>query len=97
MMIAVIATFLRCDMPPLNIYHTTLFRELQAHIKSHTIVRQNMIILAHFAVIALESSFVVCYNYFLFRCFFYVCDRLLLDGRTRELLVKLANHKSSHP
>ena len=73
-MIAVIATFFRCDMPPLNIYLTTLFRELQAHIKSHTIVRQNMIILAHFAVIAsLESSFVVCYNYFLFRFFFFMC------------------------
>ena len=54
MMIAVIATFFWCDMPPLNIYHTTLFRELQTHIKSHTVVRQNMIILAHFAVVTLE-------------------------------------------
>ena len=73
MMIAVIATFFRCGMPPLNIYHTTLFRELPAHIKSHTVMRQNMIILAHFDIIALVSSFVVCYNYFSFRCFFFMC------------------------
>ena len=78
-------------MPPLNIYHTTLFRELQALIKSHAIVRQNMIILAHFAVIVLECIMILYSHVFL------VCDRLLLDGRTRELFVKLANHKSSHP